>query len=61
MADKPIKFTEQEKDYLLQTLDEAYKSYKRREGLATMDDLKAVFKNAAEKTEALRHRIAKEA
>lgn len=58
---KPITLTEQEKEYVLTALDEAYKSYSRREGQSDLPDLKAVFSNAKKQVETIRHRIAKEA
>lgn len=57
---KPITFTDEEKRYLTETLDQAYANYERRRKLADMDDMKTVFTNAMHKTQALREKITKE-
>lgn len=58
---KAIQFSDEEKRYLEEILDDAYKSFQRRKGMATMDEMKPIFDNAMKKTQALREKISKEA
>jgi len=58
---KPITFTDEEKRYLVETLDGAYDSYKRRKALANMPGMDTIFQNAMDKTQSLREKITKEA